>query len=87
ALGAEPQCYSPGAPPPGLASVSAEAEAGREALVRLELLLKGAQDLQAQATLSQEEVVTLVERAMKESLECGMGNAECGIRIQGSKDV
>lgn len=51
-----------------LASVSAEAEAGREALVRLELLLKGAQDLQAQATLSQEEVVTLVERAMKESL-------------------
>jgi len=45
-----------------------EAEAGREALVRLELLLKGVQDLQAQATLSQEEVVTLVERAMKESL-------------------
>lgn len=50
-----------------LASVSAEAEAEREALVRLELLLKGAQDLQAQATLSREEVVTLVERAMKES--------------------
>ena len=53
-----------------LASAAAEAEAGREALVRLELLLKGAQDIKAQATLSQEEVVAVVERAMKESLDC-----------------
>ncbi|MFN3466827.1 MAG: HK97 family phage prohead protease [Candidatus Brocadiales bacterium] len=48
---------------------SSEAEAEREALVRLEKLLKGAQDLQSQATLSQKEVVAVVERAMEESLD------------------
>jgi phage head maturation protease len=51
-----------------MAHASQEAEAEREALVRLELLLKEARDLKSRAILSQEEAVTAVERAMKESL-------------------
>jgi HK97 family phage prohead protease len=50
------------------AVVTAQEEAEREALMRLELLLKGAEELRAGAVLSQEEVVSLVERVMNQSL-------------------
>lgn len=64
-----------------MANASVEEEAEREAIERLELLLKGAQDLRAGAVLSQEEVVSLVERAMKESLQrCPSHNRGAGRR-------
>ncbi|HHT9153384.1 MAG TPA: HK97 family phage prohead protease [Candidatus Hypogeohydataceae bacterium YC40] len=49
-------------------SASAEKEAEREAIVRLELLLKGVKDLSSQAFLSEEDLEAAVERAMKKSL-------------------
>jgi hypothetical protein len=44
---------------------SSVVEEEREAILRLEFLIKGVEDLRFQAVLSDEEVVATVERAMK----------------------